>query len=291
MKNKFFKSIAAGLVVSSAIVACGEKAEFPGFTKLEDGLYIKYENRVEGSREAQKGDILTMSLKYGTKDSTLMNTADNGAPFRLQLDTAAFVGDIMNGFRTLRVGDSAVIITRAYDFFTKTVGAPMPEFIDSAEVLYFTVKLNEVESEEEARQKAEAGNAQKALKEQEALASYIESNQITTEPTASGLYFISEKKGTGKAAEAGKTVKVHYTGMFLDGTKFDSSVDRGEPFEFQLGVGNVIRGWDEGVAMMKEGGKAKLLIPSSLAYGPQDNGPIPGFSTLMFEVELIEVDD
>tara|TARA_R110002049_G_scaffold294590_5_gene481301 strand:- start:991 stop:1884 length:894 start_codon:yes stop_codon:yes gene_type:complete len=292
MKKNVIKGISAGLILSAAMVSCGENSgssEYPGFTKVEEGLFIKYESRVEGEKQVAFGDILTMDLKYGTKDSTLMDTKENGNPFLLQLDSGIYVGDIMNAFSQLRNGDSAVVITGAYDFFTKTVGAAMPEFIDSAEALYFTIKLNSVESQEEAKQKADAANAQAALKEQEELAAYIQTNGITAEPTTSGLYHIVREAGTGKDAEAGKSVKVHYTGKFLNGQVFDSSVERGEPFEFNLGVGQVIRGWDEGIAMMKEGEKATLIIPSSIAYGPQQNGPIPGFSTLVFDVELIAV--
>jgi FKBP-type peptidyl-prolyl cis-trans isomerase len=294
MKKNVIKGLTAGLILSAALVSCNDNngsAEYPGFTKIEDGLFIKYESRVEGERQVAFGDILTMDLSYGTKDSILMNTKDNGNPFRLQVDSGSFTGDIMKAFSQLRNGDSATVITGAYDFFTKTVGAQMPDFIDSAEALYFNIKLNTVESQEEAKKKAEEENAQAALKEQEELAAYIQENGITVEPTQSGLYYISTQAGTGKAAEAGKKVKVHYTGKFLNGQVFDSSVERGEPFEFNLGLGQVIRGWDEGIALMKEGEKATLIIPSSIAYGPQQNGPIPGFSTLVFDVELIEVSE
>ena len=95
--------------------------------------------------------------------------------------------------------------------------------------------------------------------------------------------------GTGKEAVSGSMVSVHYTGVFENGTKFDSSRDRGEPFTFKLGAGQVIQGWDQGVLGMKVGGKRNLVIPSDLAYGPNDYGPIPGGSTLMFEVELLNV--
>ena len=118
---------------------------------------------------------------------------------------------------------------------------------------------------------------------------YLNENYPNATPTESGLYFISEKKGSGKKPVAGQKVKVHYTGTFLDGNKFDSSVDRGQPFEFVLGQGQVIKGWDEGVAMMKKGGKAILVIPSDIAYGPQGNRGIPPSSTLVFEVELIDI--
>jgi FKBP-type peptidyl-prolyl cis-trans isomerase len=96
--------------------------------------------------------------------------------------------------------------------------------------------------------------------------------------------------GTGAEAKAGNRVKVHYTGRLTDGTKFDSSVDRGEPFGFKLGGGEVIKGWDQGVAGMKVGGKRKLTIPPELAYGDRGfPGAIPPGATLVFDVELISV--
>lgn len=113
--------------------------------------------------------------------------------------------------------------------------------------------------------------------------------------TKSGLTYIDHKVGEGDVALKGATVIVHYTGWLYEkgkrGRKFDSSVDRGQPFSFRLGAGDVIRGWDEGVQGMKVGGKRELIIPPSLAYGEQGvgNGLIPPFATLDFEVELLKV--
>lgn len=95
--------------------------------------------------------------------------------------------------------------------------------------------------------------------------------------------------GTGDVAISGKEVTVHYTGVFSDGKKFDSSIDRGVPFTFKLGSGMVIKGWDIGVEGMKVGGKRILVIPPQLGYGEKDYGPIPGNSTLIFEIELLGV--
>lgn len=109
-----------------------------------------------------------------------------------------------------------------------------------------------------------------------------------TVTTASGLKYIVVNDGTGKQAASGNTVKVHYTGYFTDGKIFDSSIERGEPIEFVLGAGNVIKGWDEGIALLKIGGKARFIIPYNLGYGEKDFYTIPGKSTLIFDVELMD---
>ena len=107
--------------------------------------------------------------------------------------------------------------------------------------------------------------------------------------TPTGLKYVDEVIGTGEKPRLGKTVIVHYTGTLTDGTKFDSSVDRGQPYEFRIGTGSVIRGWDEGILSMQVGGKRKLIVPPDLGYGAQAKGKIPPNSTLIFEVELLGV--
>lgn len=112
-------------------------------------------------------------------------------------------------------------------------------------------------------------------------------NEVTT---ASGLQYVDQVIGTGEAALPGKTTTVHYTGWLENGKKFDSSVDRGQPFSFPLGAGRVIKGWDEGVQGMKVGGKRRLTIPSNLGYGARGaGGVIPPNATLIFDVELLGV--
>ncbi len=112
-----------------------------------------------------------------------------------------------------------------------------------------------------------------------------EGTEVTT-PT--GLKYTDLTVGTGPSPVTGQVCVMHYTGWLTDGTKFDSSVDRGQPFEFPIGAGRVIRGWDEGVATMKVGGKRKLVIPSDLGYGERGaGGRIPPGATLVFDVELL----
>jgi len=113
---------------------------------------------------------------------------------------------------------------------------------------------------------------------------------MSTITTESGLQYEELTEGTGAEAAVGQTVSVHYTGWLTDGQKFDSSKDRNQPFEFSLGAGMVIRGWDEGVQGMKVGGVRKLTIPPQLGYGARGaGGVIPPNATLVFEVELLDV--
>lgn len=109
--------------------------------------------------------------------------------------------------------------------------------------------------------------------------------------TATGLGYVDIVEGTGASPKTGNSVTVHYTGWLKSGEKFDSSVDRGQPFVFQLGRGRVIKGWDEGVSSMRVGGKRKLIIPAHLGYGDRGAGRvIPPGATLIFEVELLAID-
>lgn len=136
-----------------------------------------------------------------------------------------------------------------------------------------------MESQKEIESKAKASDLK-------AVESLIE-GMIKTD---SGLYYKMEVDGSGKAPNSGQTVKVHYTGSLVDGSVFDSSIQRGEPIDIPIGVGRVIPGWDEGIMLLKEGGKARFVIPSELGYGSQGaGGVIPPNATLIFDVELVKV--
>ncbi|RPJ69430.1 MAG: FKBP-type peptidyl-prolyl cis-trans isomerase [Acidobacteria bacterium] len=132
-----------------------------------------------------------------------------------------------------------------------------------------------------------AGGGRRGRRHPGTLGGTVDEKVITT---PSGLKYVDIVVGTAEEAKKGQTVRVHYTGWLKDGTKFDSSVDRGKPFEFPLGAGRVIKGWDEGVAGMKVGGKRKLVIPAPLGYGDRGaGGVIPPGAELTFEVELLGI--
>lgn len=145
----------------------------------------------------------------------------------------------------------------------------------------FKKKMKEIEAEIEDAKEEKIEAFKERMKDE-----YPEAEQ-----TESGLMYIIEEEGDGKQAESGKKVKVHYKGTLVDGKKFDSSYDRDQPITFPLGTGRVIKGWDEGIALLKEGAKAKLIIPYYLAYGEKGKGPIPDKADLIFDVELIKVLD
>jgi peptidylprolyl isomerase len=122
------------------------------------------------------------------------------------------------------------------------------------------------------------------------LQSTEKTSNTPVQKTASGLEYIIQVQGNGERPKPGQTVKVHYDGKLQDGTLFDSSRKRGEPLSFTLGVGQVIPGWDEGIALLKPGGKAKLTIPPALGYGARGVPPqIPPNATLIFDVELVAI--
>ncbi len=246
-----------------------------------------------------------MSMVYSIDDdSVLLDTRLTASPVKLRADSGQYKGDIMGAFLGMHVGDSACIIVKADSFFIKTAGAQeTPYFIDSTSMLYFYVKILESVSESQMMAQEQKNNADLASKEMEELQNYLNENNISAEPTESGLIVIRKTPGNGKMPTAGSSVSVDYEGRLLNGTYFDSSVEEVakeqglynearnyEPYTFTLGRGEVIQGWDEGIAMLSEGESATLIIPSSLAYGANPRpGVIKPFNTLIFEVTLAKI--
>lgn len=267
---------------------------YPDALPTESGMFI-IENKKGKGKVPQVGDIMNFDFSvslisgevlYDSKETGSPMEAEKGKPF----DTEGF----SEGLNTLRVGDEAVFIVPSKLAF-KEQGRP--GIIQPYTSLIYGVTMNSVKTKaehekEQAAQNAKAEAETAKLQSQEAvtIANYIKENNITVAPTASGLYFIETAKGTGEQAASGDKVKVHYHGTLLDGTKFDSSYDRDSPFEFTLDRGQVIKGWDEAIAMMKVGGKATIIVPSKIAYGARARGGvIHAYAPLKFDVELLEV--
>jgi len=271
------------LLVATAMFSCGE----PTFKKLKSGLEIKIVKKGKGAK-AVEGSMITMHIKTMLKDSVLYDSykMGGGEPVPAQVTKPAFDGDLMEGISMLSEGDSAVIRIPADSLFRN---GGMPEFVKKGDFMQFAVKIVSVKSEADYKKAQEEEAGKQIGIDDKLIQDYIAANNIKAEKTPSGIYYVIEKTGNGKHATAADKVKVHYKGTMLDGTKFDSSYDRGEPAEFPLG--QVIKGWTEGIPVFEEGGKGKLIIPSSLAYGanaPQGS-PIKPNSVLIFDIELIKI--
>lgn len=267
-------------------------SETNGYKKTPSGLeYIFFTENPDGIQPGPE-DIMELEMTYKTdNDSVLFDSREIiGSPFRMkQKGYNPGVATIEEGLAMMRVGDSARFIVDAETFFLVTQGREIPAGIKPGTRLVFDVKLKNVFNMDTYKAQKQERFASNAQEEETILNSYLKTSNITTEPSTSGLYFVEEVKGKGDKPEAGKKVVVHYTGTFINGQIFDSSIQRNEAFEFTFGAGEVIPGLEEGVSYMKTGGKATLIIPSHLAYGDKQVNKIPPFSTLVFYIELLEV--
>jgi FKBP-type peptidyl-prolyl cis-trans isomerase len=280
--------------VSLALYACTGGGS--GYTVAPNGAEYKIHKDVEGPT-AKEGDIVTlhMILRNG-KDSILRNTYTEGQPFQYRVSPSAFKGSADDAFAFLSKGDSATFLVSVDSMFSK-MGQPIPPGIEAGSKLKFEVMITDMKTvaelqkeQEEKRKMDEQAAAAQIQKDEEIISKYLADKKIKATRYASGLYYQQVKAGSGAVPVTGDSVSVHYTGTLLDGTKFDSSLDRGEPITFPIGSGWVIKGWDEGVMKMKQGEKGRLFIPSGLAYGSNGaGGSIPPNAVLIFDVELVRI--
>jgi len=271
----------------------GEKLP-DGFTRLASGLEYKIEKHGKGTRKPGLTDHVELNISYRVGDSLMFNSRkmNNDKPVPLQISAPKFKGDPMEVFMLMVTGDSAVV-RYPVDSLKKTGQTP-PWAKPGDKVVYF-VSLVSVKSEAEDKKE----NAEKAAKQigidDKILQDYFRKNNIKPMKTASGLYYTISAEGHGENIKPGQTVGVNYTGMFLEGKKFDSNTDSAfhhlQPFSLEVGKGRVIKGWDEGLQLLKIGSKATFYIPSPLAYGSQEQRSIPANSILVFDVEILDMPD
>jgi len=246
----------------------------------ETGLYYEELNAGTGAL-AKKGDMVTVNFDISFLDGTqLFSTKDQGEPVFFELGQPFDTEGMNEALLKMKAGGtSRIIMPSNLAFGDKGRG----NFIPPYSTLISELELVKIQTKKEY-------NDEKRGSETVDIEKYLKENGITASPTASGLYYIEHEQGTGPAPNTGDKVKVWYTGKLLDGTVFDASSNRNQAYEFALGQGRVIKGWDLGIAMMKQGGKATLIIPSNLGYGERGSGQrIPPFSPLVFDVELQEV--
>lgn len=266
MKQRLAFVIIGLLVVSSYCFAVEElmEGEKMGYITTESGLMYLIIQTGTGDKP-QNGDIVTVHYLGTLEDGTKFDSSYNrNESIEFELGSGRVIKGWDEGIALLNKGAKATfVIPSDLGYGNRDMGAIPPN-----STLIFEVELVDFKP---------------GIK--------IEPFDITGKAsvkTESGLEFILVEQGTGLKAASGYTVSVHYTGYFQDGTIFDSSVKRGQPFEFTVGMGRVIKGWDEGLALMREGDRARLIIPYQLAYGENGYGPIPPKADLIFDIELLK---
>ena len=322
MKNKkrLYYIIALGsFLMIASLVFLLQTYRHGFFKKTDTGLQYQVVKKGKGSGP-QEGDILLFDIAYKTgKGVVLFSTDDEKLPMSLPYSevTAQKDGGMEEAVSMLqKKGDSFIFKLSAEKIFGENSNGIAAQYgLDKNTKIFLHLQLQDIMNQEAykkwetdqiaALQKIQQEKAE--LQSQEdaiVIANYLKENKIAAQITASGLCYVIDTPGQGKQPKQGDKVKVNYTGQLLDGKVFDTSLaavakQHGihnpqrtyEAIEFQLGVGQVIQGWDEGIMCLRQGAKARLFIPSTLAYGSRGvgDGLIPPHAVLVFEVELVDV--
>ena len=290
--KKQIKSVILMAIAALMVVSCG-KSDLPGYKKTKDGLSYKIVTSNKNAKQVQLEDMLVAEVCLTFADDTLFNNFGN--PDRvLRVNPASFKGDLTEGLLMLHEGDEAYFAVCA-DTMARFFGPNQmhPKYVaGQGQYFIYHIKLASIVSKEEIEQEAQNFRAEmeeRQSKEPEEIAQYIADNNITAKPDQDGLYIIVKQKGNGPVVAEGKTVSMHYTGKLLDGTIFDSSVDR-DPLTYVVGKQGLIPGWEKGVMGQPAGTKLQLIIPSALGYGATGApGRIPPYSPLCFDIEIVSV--
>lgn len=286
MKRLFLITLVLGVFITSCQ---NDSKSLSDYDITETGLYYRFYNCNEGITP-QFMEFMDVQLSCCVNDTSVILPLNRTI---LQLTEPLFAGDIFEGLGMMHKGDSASFIVRIDStYYTLFRRQTMPSEFTVDDIMRFDVKMNDFypESEFTVKQIEFMKNTfiDETVKAESELNQYFKDNNINATSTPSGLYYVTTQSGNGEKPQVGASIKVHYTGKLLDGTVFNSSVSRNEPFQFDLGLGQVIPGWDEGFQLMSKGEKATLYIPYYLAYGSGGYGVIPPFETLIFDVELID---
>ncbi|HTF80369.1 MAG TPA: FKBP-type peptidyl-prolyl cis-trans isomerase [Cytophagales bacterium] len=243
-------------------------------------------------QSAKIGDVAKFHVIIQNAEGTVLQNSSAASP-EPQVDLVKepqFGWSYEEVFTLMSPGDSAEVYVPSDSIFAPQFGQQRPPSIPEHTDIKFVFNLIKVQSMQEFEEEEKQKTAALQQEEDKTILEFIKKNKLVFQKTESGLYYVQQKKATGVKAKAGDKVKVHYTGRLIDSTKFDSSADRNEPFEFELGARQVIQGWDEGIALMHKGEKGILIIPSRLGYGERGAGQsIKPNSILLFDVELLDI--
>jgi len=296
------KNIIAVLLLVASVQVMGQGSA--GLQKLPNGAQYKIFTANTGAR-IKANDVITFHFTQKTdKDSVLVSSFTSGNPVKIQVQPAKNIADLMDFFPLLAEKDSALVKIPADSLFKDPeMEGQRPPFLPKGSFLSFIIKIEKVQSLEDAMAEQQKAMDEMKSAETAALTKYIADNSLQLTTTASGLKYKVTAASVKAKPVKGDTVLVNYVGRTLDGKVFDSSIEAEakkaqleqpgrtyEPISVVVGEGQVIPGWDEGLLLLNEGSKATFLIPSDLAYGPRGAGQdIKPFSSLRFDLELVKV--
>ena len=301
---KTIRNFTLYIVLCSFFISSCKHSEYSDFEKTENGLLYKFHTKGKDTTRAHYGQVVRIKMAKRFGDSTLESTASLSPDGMDQmLQQPVFKGAIEEGIVLMGVGDSATFMINTDSINKFFPARDSTKNFKPHSYLAFDIKLVRIKTKEEMMQEYEQKRQvyihDRKAKESQELSQYIQDNHIAVKPTDKGLYLIETEKGKGASPKDGDSVVVHYTGSFLNGTVFDSSVKRNKPFSFVVGAEgerSVILGWNEAIKMMKKGAVATIILPSSLAYdsagyvNPQTGKYfIPPYSPMKFDIQLLNV--
>lgn len=261
------------------------------YEKHSSGLEYIIVEKGKSDVKLKDGDVISLLMTYETEDGkVLFNSAQTNRIYLRTVSKSSHAGgSFEDGLKLLGVGDSAIFRINAESFLRYSEShSKIPADIKPEDFIIVKLRVLEiVEKEDFDHVLSDKYHADETI-EMELLTTYLKNANITIKPSNSGLYYVETLKGTGKQAQQGNQITVHYTLTTIDGQFIETSLDK-SPISFKLGAGELIDGFEEGISNMKEGGKATLIIPSKIGYGKKGKDNIMPYSTLIFDVELIKV--
>jgi FKBP-type peptidyl-prolyl cis-trans isomerase FkpA len=284
-----FKNLLLLATVLFIFTACNK--DKTKYEKHASGLEYIIVEKGKSDVKLKNGDVISVLMTYETEDGkVLFNSYQTNRKYLRTVSKPSHKGgSFEDGLMLLGVGDSAIFRINAESFLRYSeLQSKISADIKPEDFIIVKLRVLELVEKDNFDDILSDKYHTDETVEMELLNNYLKNANINVKPTESGLYYVEKVKGKGRQAQKGNQVSVHYTLTLIDGQLIETSLDK-KPISYRLGEGKVIDGWEEGIAYMREGGKATLIVPSKIGYGKEGKGSIMPNSTLIFEVELVKV--
>ncbi len=282
--------IAVAILTGSNFNLLFAQIDLSDFEKTESGLYYKFHIKDESGKKAQSGDMITLDIVHKSEnDSIYYSSGDYSYPYSVSMMKSKHNADFYEALEMMAEGDSATFVFDSEVYYKNTFGTTeLPPHITKGSKMLFEIRIVDFKTRSEMAYEQLKMIEGQIMDEAKAIEKYIQKNNITTDACSSGLYYVEHNEGAGKKAFEGSLVMVKYKAKLLKSGKVFETTD-GNSKELALNQGYIMPGLIEGISKMKEGGKATLIIPSHLGYGPSGSQDVPPNTSLVYEIELVEV--